>query len=229
MWGVAATKRGAVGPNEAGRQREVAGEDGARLVEAVAVFVLEQRDAAEVGRAVAFLGVVDHFADEHPAVFVEGEGDGIADLGFVGDKLDLEAGFHFPGGEGVFRRDGGVARELLGGIEGGAGAGGGGGGGGVGVAGGEAVGGGEGGRGEERGQERERGERGKRGRFHRRARTGQAHTMHARAQACRGARAAAVVGGRGPGGTGRAGGAGKKGPNPRLRLALVARRVPVGA
>ena len=51
---------------------------------------ITQRDAAEVGRAVAFFRVVDHFADEHAAVFVEREGDGIADLGFEVDRLALE-------------------------------------------------------------------------------------------------------------------------------------------
>lgn len=111
-----------------------------------------------MGCAVAFLRVVDHFTDEHPAVFVERDRDGIADLGFVGDEFDLEAGLHFPRGDGVFRRNGGVARKFFGGIEGGAGARVRGGDGGVGVARGEAVGSGMGVCGESTGDGGEGGE-----------------------------------------------------------------------
>ncbi len=61
----------AVRADDAGGPRQIVGEDGARLVVAVAVLVLEHRDAAEVRRHIAHLRVVDHLDDEHAAALVE--------------------------------------------------------------------------------------------------------------------------------------------------------------
>lgn len=67
---------------------------------------------------VPHLGIVDHFAHEHPAVFVEGNCDGIAHLGLVGGELQLEAGFDLPRRNRVFRLDRRVVRQVLRRIEG---------------------------------------------------------------------------------------------------------------
>ena len=113
-----ADKDAAVRPDHAGRPRDVVGKDGAGLVDAVAVLVLEHRDPAEVRLDVPHLGIVDHFAHEHPAVFVEGNCDGIAHLGLVGGEFQLEAGLDLPRRNRVFRLDRRVVRQLLRGIEG---------------------------------------------------------------------------------------------------------------
>ena len=71
-------------------------------------------------RGVATFGIIDHLAGEHAAIFVEGDGDGIADLGLVGGELEFEARFHFPRGEGSGGLDGKKARKFFRGVKGGA-------------------------------------------------------------------------------------------------------------
>ena len=104
----------AVGPDQSGGPREVVGEDSARLVIAIAIFIFEDRDAAKVRDLVAAFGVVDHLADKHPATFVVADRDWIADLRFVGGELELEAGLYFPGRDRGGGFDGRVVREFLG-------------------------------------------------------------------------------------------------------------------
>ena len=70
-----------------------------------------------MGRFVAAFGVVDHFADEHPPVFVEGDRDRIAGLRLLDGELDAETAFHLPGCDRVLGLDGRIARQVLGRID----------------------------------------------------------------------------------------------------------------
>ena len=109
--------KAAVGPEESRGPGKVVGEDAARLIVTVAVLVFEDRDATKVGDFVPALRVIDHLADEHAPAFVEADRDRVADLRFMRRQLQPEARLYFPCREGVLGLDGGVARQLLGGVD----------------------------------------------------------------------------------------------------------------
>ena len=64
----------------------------ARLVDAVAVAVLEQLDTSggDVARADAAVGIAAHLGDEEPALLVEGHRHRIDDVRLGGDEVDFK-------------------------------------------------------------------------------------------------------------------------------------------
>ena len=66
------------------------------LKEPVSVFISQNLNARggflAVGRS---MWIVPHFHDPQVAVFVKADGDGIDNLWFAGDKLNLEVGMNF--------------------------------------------------------------------------------------------------------------------------------------
>ena len=77
---------------------------------AVAVAVFEDFDAVEALADFAGFGVAVAFDDPDAAAFVEGEGDGLDEVGFGGDEFGFEAGGELDVFEGVL---GGLAFGVV--------------------------------------------------------------------------------------------------------------------
>lgn len=105
----------AVGKGEGGGDVESVGKDGDLVTASIAIGVLENFDFV-VADALGFdfVGIVDCFGGPEASFFIPCEADGIDDLGFGGEELELPA----DGGLGVFeaigRSEGVLILERLG-------------------------------------------------------------------------------------------------------------------
>ena len=93
---------------------ELFGEQAGAVVLAVGVGVFEPADRAEM--LGPLFGVIDHFGDVQPAVFIPRDGDGAVDERFRGDLFEMKAWMdpeRFEGGGGFVRGDAGqFGREI---------------------------------------------------------------------------------------------------------------------
>ena len=78
----------------------------------VTVRIDEQANAAEA--FVAALGIVAHFDDKQPAIFIEAHGDGIDHERLRRDKVETESGLHLECAEGLGRFDGRNSGQVSG-------------------------------------------------------------------------------------------------------------------
>ena len=78
-------------------------EDGALVAEAIAVGVFQNHDAVARGFALGGLTrVFEAFDAPDTTAFVDAEGDGVDELRFAGEELDLELGGHLELGDRLF-------------------------------------------------------------------------------------------------------------------------------
>jgi hypothetical protein len=85
----------AVGPEDAGRPRQIVGKHRALVETPVFIRVFQHADAAPMGLLVTHLGVIHHLDHKQASVLVEADLDGIADERFGGDELEAETGADF--------------------------------------------------------------------------------------------------------------------------------------